>query len=65
MGSSRFVFNRLRVLATTSSVIGRNTTDGSRWMVLVQPTKEATLIDAAGEARRRERLPYLFLVGFL
>jgi hypothetical protein len=34
----------------------QNTTDGSRWMVDVQPTKETALIGAAREARRRERL---------
>jgi hypothetical protein len=34
-------------------------------MVQVQPTKETTLIDAAREARRRERLPNVFWAGFL
>jgi hypothetical protein len=31
----------------------QNTTDGSRWIVDVQPTKETALIESAREARRR------------
>jgi hypothetical protein len=43
----------------------QNTSDGSRWMVDVQPTKETALIDAAREARRREVSLNLFSAGIL